>query len=160
MYRINRESGANITVYHDFHEEVNHYLKHIWRCDGKCRTRPPYFGYVRRAINRKPGPHDYWFKFHQQSCGGTFIKESEPTKDVNKFEGKQVITPEKLNNKDIRNYFSPVKSVPQSTSSQITPFSGKGFKLGTKESNKYSTKVVSSPKKSKTNEKIEIIEID
>lgn len=32
MYRLNRLTGLNITVYHNFHDEVNHYRTHIWRC--------------------------------------------------------------------------------------------------------------------------------
>lgn len=31
--RINSDAGTNITVYHTFHDEVNAYLKHVWKCD-------------------------------------------------------------------------------------------------------------------------------
>ncbi|RKP33563.1 SprT-like family-domain-containing protein, partial [Dimargaris cristalligena] len=80
MDRINQASGSQITVYHTFHDEVDFYRTHIWRCQGPCRDRPPYFGYVKRSMNRAPQPADSWFKDHQASCGGTYIKISEPSK--------------------------------------------------------------------------------
>lgn len=74
MRRINSKAGTNITVsaelncrcyfqliyvlllqiYHSFHDEVNEMRKHWWRCTGRCRNQPPYFGYVKRAMNRQP----------------------------------------------------------------------------------------------------------
>ncbi|KAF7455815.1 SprT domain-containing protein [Cryptosporidium felis] len=75
MNRINKLSNLNITIYHNFHDEVNYYRKHVWRCDGLCRNKPPYFGYVKRSINRKPGPGDTWWPSHRQLCGGNFIRE-------------------------------------------------------------------------------------
>lgn len=138
MYRINGQSGANITVYHNFHDEVNYYLKHIWRCDGKCRTRAPYFGYVKRSMNRKPGPTDYWFKYHEQSCGGNFIKISEPSKSDPKM--KSVTTPQLLkDNKDIREYLSPTKSQSSNSLPKVIPFTGFGHKLSS-DSNQNSPK--------------------
>lgn len=32
--RINRAANTHITVYHSFHDEVNHARQHIWRCNG------------------------------------------------------------------------------------------------------------------------------
>ncbi len=61
MKSINLQSGLNITVYHNFKDEVDLYRKHVWRCDGICKTRPPFYGYVKRAMNRKPQPADRWF---------------------------------------------------------------------------------------------------
>lgn len=29
-------------------------------------------------MNRPPGPRDPWFRDHQNSCNGTFIKVKEP----------------------------------------------------------------------------------
>lgn len=54
------------------------YQQHWWRCNGPCQKRAPYFGTVRRAMNRAPGPSDFWWKEHQQTCGGQFIKIKEP----------------------------------------------------------------------------------
>ncbi|EDV21783.1 uncharacterized protein TRIADDRAFT_30208 [Trichoplax adhaerens] len=78
MHRINSATGANITVYHNFHDEVNVYRQHWWRCNGPCKDRSPFFGYVKRAMNRAPSKNDPWWSDHQQSCGGTFIKVKEP----------------------------------------------------------------------------------
>lgn len=88
MYRINNQTGTNITVYHSFHDEVNEYRKHWWRCDGPCVKRPPFFGIVRRAMNRAPSPRDTWWNDHQRKCGGTFTKIKEPTKPVKEKRSK------------------------------------------------------------------------
>ncbi|XP_057323033.1 DNA-dependent metalloprotease SPRTN [Microplitis mediator] len=87
MERINREAGTKITIYHDFHDEVRLYQQHWWRCNGPCQHRKPFFGTVRRAMNRAPGPSDFWWKNHQQTCGGEFIKIREP--DVQKPKNKK-----------------------------------------------------------------------
>lgn len=34
MDRINRMANTSITVYHSFHDEVNHARQHVWRCNG------------------------------------------------------------------------------------------------------------------------------
>uniref|UniRef100_A0A668AAC8 SprT-like N-terminal domain n=1 Tax=Myripristis murdjan TaxID=586833 RepID=A0A668AAC8_9TELE len=78
MSRINKASGANITVYHTFHDEVDLYRQHWWRCDGPCQNRKPYFGYVKRAMNRAPSALDPWWEDHKRSCGGTYTKVKEP----------------------------------------------------------------------------------
>ena len=35
MNEINKEEGCNISVYHNFQEEVKSYQNHIWECDVK-----------------------------------------------------------------------------------------------------------------------------
>ncbi|CAG8668726.1 9211_t:CDS:2 [Acaulospora morrowiae] len=75
MNRINKAAGTNITVYHNFHDEVNYYRTH-----GQCQYKAPYFGIVRRAMNRPPQPADSWWNEHQESCRGKFTKISEPPK--------------------------------------------------------------------------------
>ncbi|VDP87563.1 unnamed protein product [Echinostoma caproni] len=67
-------------VFHTFHREVENYQKHWWRCTGVCRQRPPFFGYVKRAMNRAPGPNDTWWGQHQALCQGHFVKIKEPEK--------------------------------------------------------------------------------
>lgn len=47
MENINRVAGTNITVYHTFHDEVALYKTHIWRCNGICQHRKPFYGWVR-----------------------------------------------------------------------------------------------------------------
>ncbi|VDL86729.1 unnamed protein product [Schistocephalus solidus] len=70
MNRINKIAKTNITVYHSFHDEVNSYRVHWWQCNGICSKKPPYFGLVRRAVNRAPGPNDTWWSEHQLICSG------------------------------------------------------------------------------------------
>ncbi len=74
MLRINKEAGTKISVYHSFHDEVALYKQHWWKCNGPCQNMRPFYGMVKRAKNRKPGPNDLWWKGHQMNCGGTFIK--------------------------------------------------------------------------------------
>jgi hypothetical protein len=83
--------GFLFQIFHSFHEEVKLYQQHWWRCDGPCQRRPPYFGMVKRAMNRAPGPTDFWWEEHQATCGGRYVKVREPlgfsekkTKQINK----------------------------------------------------------------------------
>ena len=90
MNRINRAgfpsvswslaAHANITIYHSFHDEVDSCRKWWWQCDGPCRLKPPYFGIVKRAMNRPPQKADWWFEKHQRECGGGYhlIKSPKP----------------------------------------------------------------------------------
>ncbi|CAG0919113.1 unnamed protein product [Notodromas monacha] len=89
MYRINAEAGTKITVYHSFHDEVDHYRQHWWRCDGPCQKKPPFFGIVRRSMNREPGPNDRWWDEHRQTCNGKYHKIREP-EGYGKPKGKAV----------------------------------------------------------------------
>ncbi|KAF2019002.1 hypothetical protein BU24DRAFT_418586 [Aaosphaeria arxii CBS 175.79] len=75
---INNHGGYDITVYHTFHDEVDSYRTHIWQCDGPCRQRPPYFGLVKRSMNRPPGKTDTWWSAHLEQCGGQYAKISQP----------------------------------------------------------------------------------
>jgi hypothetical protein len=65
-------------VFHNFHDEVDVYRTHIWKCDGPCQHRPPFFGLVRRAMNRAPSVNDPWWSSHAASCGGTYKKIAGP----------------------------------------------------------------------------------
>lgn len=178
MYRINKESKLNITVYHNFHNEVAFYQKHVWRCDGPCRNKAPYFGYVRRSMNRKPSSSDYWFKYHQTSCGGNFLKISEPEKKPGKDVANNSIAD---SCHDIREYFpsnskkddspknfakpvnkSPTKfdfkKVPKPRS-PFKPFSGTGHKLGNV-GNQQLLPFYLTEKKEKCSKNVEVITID
>lgn len=75
-------------VYHSFHNEVDEYRRHWWRCDGPCQSKKPYYGYIKRATNRAPSVHDHWWAEHQKTCGGTFIKVKEPENYSKKGKGK------------------------------------------------------------------------
>jgi len=78
MNNINAMTGLNISVYHSFHDEVDYFRKHVWKCNGPCQHQKPFYGLVKRAMNRAPGPTDYWWKQHQEKCGGQYIKIEGP----------------------------------------------------------------------------------
>ncbi|XP_038159623.1 DNA-dependent metalloprotease SPRTN [Cyprinodon tularosa] len=139
MNRINKASGTNITIYHSFHDEVDVYRQHWWRCNGPCQTRKPYFGYVKRAMNRAPSSLDPWWGDHQRTCGGTYtkIKEPEGYRKKNKKEAKTSERKKK-----------PTETVKGSGSQDIRniiPFSGKGFLLGGMSQTSSSSSVPRSP---------------
>ncbi|EUC47571.1 hypothetical protein COCMIDRAFT_3517 [Bipolaris oryzae ATCC 44560] len=75
---LNNHGDYQITVYHSFHDEVDSYRTHVWKCNGPCQTQPPYFGLVKRSMNRAPGKSDSWWVKHQAECGGTYTKIREP----------------------------------------------------------------------------------
>ncbi|KAF2793049.1 hypothetical protein K505DRAFT_245312 [Melanomma pulvis-pyrius CBS 109.77] len=79
---INNHGNYEITIYHTFHDEVESYRTHVWQCDGPCKQQEPYFGLVKRSMNRAPGKSDTWWARHEIECGGTYkkIQEPEPTK--------------------------------------------------------------------------------
>ena len=62
MFYVNQKTKLNVTVRHNFSDEVDYYRKHVWRCDGVCKDWKPFFGYVKRAMNRAPSSRDHWCK--------------------------------------------------------------------------------------------------
>ncbi|XP_026560971.1 sprT-like domain-containing protein Spartan isoform X1 [Pseudonaja textilis] len=126
MHRINRLTGANITIYHEFHDEVDFYRQHWWRCNGPCRNRKPYYGYVKRVMNRAPSANDYWWAEHQKSCGGTYTKVREPDNSSKKCKKKNDEQAKILDDSSRKARGSSIQS--------IIPFSGKGYILGGKRS--------------------------
>uniref|UniRef100_A0A2K6RIM9 DNA-dependent metalloprotease SPRTN n=1 Tax=Rhinopithecus roxellana TaxID=61622 RepID=A0A2K6RIM9_RHIRO len=113
-----------VEVYHTFHDEVDEYRRHWWRCDGPCQHRPPYYGYVKRATNREPSAHDYWWAEHQKTCGGTYMKIKEPENYSKKGKGKTKLGKQPVSaaeNKDKPN---------RGEAQLVIPFSGKGYVLG------------------------------
>ncbi|XP_063470081.1 DNA-dependent metalloprotease SPRTN isoform X2 [Symphalangus syndactylus] len=113
-----------VEVYHTFHDEVDEYRRHWWRCNGPCQHRPPYYGYVKRATNREPSAHDYWWAEHQKTCGGTYIKIKEPENYSKKGKGKTKLGKQPVSaaeNKDKRS---------RGEAQLVIPFSGKGYVLG------------------------------
>ncbi|KAF2706846.1 hypothetical protein K504DRAFT_459269 [Pleomassaria siparia CBS 279.74] len=75
---INNHGSYQITIYHTFHDEVESYRTHVWKCDGPCTHQPPYFGLVKRSMNRAPGKSDTWWARHAAECGGAYTKIQEP----------------------------------------------------------------------------------
>ncbi|KAL3052198.1 hypothetical protein OYC64_004867 [Pagothenia borchgrevinki] len=140
MDRINDATGTQISVYHSFHDEVDVYRQHWWKCNGPCQNRKPYFGFVKRAMNRAPSSQDPWWGDHRRTCGGTYTKVKEPEgygkkgkkggKQDDKQEGK---TDEKASEKKASGNEKPPSTTTVSVSQDIRnliPFSGKGFQLG------------------------------
>ncbi|XP_043858746.1 DNA-dependent metalloprotease SPRTN isoform X3 [Dromiciops gliroides] len=115
-----------IEIYHSFHNEVDVYRQHWWRCNGPCQHRKPYYGYVKRAMNRAPSANDFWWAEHQRTCGGTYIKVKEPegysktgkkTADLEKRPTSGTEGKDKGKRKEGENQL-------------LSPFSGKGYVLG------------------------------
>ncbi|KAA0708921.1 SprT-like domain-containing protein [Triplophysa tibetana] len=131
MNRINQAKQSRIFVYHSFHDEVDVYRQHWWRCNGPCQNRRPFFGYVKRAMNRPPSARDPWWAEHQRTCGGSYTKIKEPenygkSSKTDKKKDKNAISEKSKTSK-------PPGSSPDSGSQDIRnmiPFSGKGFVLG------------------------------
>lgn len=165
MNEINRQAGTNISVYHTFHDEVDIYKTHWWRCDGSCQNRKPFYGFVKRTSNRAPSTNDFWWKQHEQTCGGKFIKVKEPEKKAKGRVGKEnsnksvvkkpkiaagpskpKIPPASPGTKDIRSFFPTIKTPDESLNDTHPPrespttsepcFSGFGITLGGKGSGK------------------------
>lgn len=137
MNRINEKSGAKITVYHNFHDEVASYRRHWWRCTGPCQHRRPFWGMVKRAMNRAPSEKDPWWAEHRRSCGGTFVKIKEPEGKRKDQHGTQKHSPagaKKLKTTgatDIRTLFQNGSKVKQPTQEKSrVPFNGQGHVLG------------------------------
>ena len=102
MKEINKLTGFQITIYHHFHKEVELYTKYVWRCNGKCRDEPPYYGYVKRQMNRPPQKSDKWWDEHLKNCGGIFIKIAPSEEEERKeLEEKNKRNKERKNNKKI-----------------------------------------------------------
>nr|XP_046228694.1 DNA-dependent metalloprotease SPRTN [Scatophagus argus] len=132
MSRINKASGTKITVYHSFHDEVDVYRQHWWRCNGPCQNRKPYFGYVKRAMNRAPSALDPWWEDHRRTCGGTYTKVKEPEGYGKK--GKDGKKDGKTSGSKASGNGKPSSAPTGGSRSQdirnVIPFSGRGFLLG------------------------------
>ncbi|CAF0929246.1 unnamed protein product [Rotaria sordida] len=126
MVRINDITGANITVYHSFHDEYDHLHGHWWRCTGACRQWKPFYGYVKRSMNRAPSNRDRWWDEHERRCGGKFEKIKEPenykTKE-NKKRSTDDITSNKNNQPSASQISSPSKKK-KKTTNDIIPSHG------------------------------------
>lgn len=133
MDRINMASGTNITVYHSFHDEVDVYRQHWWRCNGPCQNRKPYFGYVKRAMNRAPSHLDPWWEDHRRSCGGTYTKVKEPEGYGKKKSGKKdKAAPSSSTSGNEKSESSKPSTSGFQDIRNLLPFSGRGFVLGGK----------------------------
>ena len=112
MARINTLGHCYVTLKHTFPIKW-----HIWKCDGSCSKKPPYFGIVKRSSSRAPGPEDKWFSQHEKTCGGSFSKTGGPDVKV-EASSKRGSNPRKPRSEkqaptpasqDIRQFFKIVK---------------------------------------------------
>ena len=137
--RINTLAGSNVTgacrstqrplrtnalslaraVYHTFHDEVELHQKHWWRCDGPCVSQAPFYGFVKRAMNRAPGPTDKWWAAHASRCGGSFHKVKEPPAKP-KSARASANSKAARGSKDIRKLLSPPFAAQSSSCSATT----------------------------------------
>ncbi|OAD79253.1 hypothetical protein PHYBLDRAFT_58304 [Phycomyces blakesleeanus NRRL 1555(-)] len=78
--RINKDANTNITVYHNFHDEVSYYRQHRWQCNARPLPRSGALLWYCGKVNEQPA--DRWFPEHQRTCGGTFTKIAEPAQKV------------------------------------------------------------------------------
>lgn len=71
MNRIYSETGADVSVYHDYHDEIALYENRLWRCKGKCSNRPPNYGWLRVNLD---GTFDIdeSRKYHMKYCKRDF----------------------------------------------------------------------------------------
>lgn len=123
MDRLNKATGTKITVYHSFHDEVKSYRTHWWKCNGPCQSRHPFYGMVKRSMNRAPGPYDIWWAEHQASCGGTYTKIKEPEG----FSAKK----KKTKKDELKSPYKSGQPEPKRVKLvDVVPFSGKGQVLG------------------------------
>ena len=129
---------------------MSEYRQHWWKCNGPCQHRRPFFGLVKRAMNRAPSSKDRWWAEHQRTCGGTFVKIKEPEGYKSK-ENKAVHRGNKgnssntaaKNSKSIKDLFngasgkkddanvgpSVSKAVQSVSVSRVKPFEGRGQRL-------------------------------
>ena len=128
MRRINAKTGTSISVYHNFHDEVDSYRTHWWKCDGPCQHQRPFYGIVKRSMNRAPGSYDRWWNEHQAKCGGTFIKIKEPENfGKKKSQSKKRPLPNAGKGQpDIKSFVGKMKK-PSSSSANIFGFGGTSY---------------------------------
>ena len=116
---------------------MNEYRQHWWKCDGPCQHNPPYYGIVKRAMNRPPSSKDSWWSKHQTACGGTYVKIKEP--DDYKKNGKTSGEDSKTSqgkNANIKKLLEKNSSDPGSSNVKQSPqkadakFCGEGHVLG------------------------------
>lgn len=78
MNEINVKAGTNISIYHDFHNEVALYRKLLYRCNGICQTQPPNYGLFI--------PHSFddsdWLVDHLVNCGGLLNRVSHTERGI------------------------------------------------------------------------------
>jgi hypothetical protein len=110
---INDHGGYDITQFHEFHDEVENYRTHIWQCDGPCKDSPPFWGLVKRTMNRPPGKGDPWWTKHEEECGGTYTKIAEPPKTKKQLDSMSALSRAGLQKNKIDTWFKQPSKRPR-----------------------------------------------
>jgi hypothetical protein len=102
---------------------------------------PPYFGIVKRAMNRAPGPRDPWWKEHEEKCGGVYTKIKEPDsyqKKNNKKKSTEIEKKEKNKGKkpltSVKDFFSCMQDKKVKEMLPTNPTEQKSFPCSTTQS--------------------------
>ena len=117
------------------HTQVREYRQHWWKCNGPCQHKPPYFGIVKRAMNRAPSSRDPWWSQHKASCDGTYEKIKEPEgygKKKSKRPSSEKKTDKSMNIRDMfmKNEKKGGKDVSIKAGTKVGEGSGKLFEGG------------------------------
>lgn len=113
----------NITVRHYFFDEVQYYKQHVWRCNGQCNQKKPFYGYLRKTTKQPPSMKDNWFVHHQRTCGGEFVKVQEPRRETLDRSYKKKVSKEPNQKR------KPFTKKVSKEKEPFNPFKGKGTKL-------------------------------
>lgn len=76
--RINERCGTNISALRKSRNEMVGRRTYIWRCNGLCRYKEPFYGWIQKAADEKPSDKDLWWTEHRKACGGQFNKMCIP----------------------------------------------------------------------------------
>lgn len=80
--------------------------------DSINRYKHPYYGFVKRAVNRPPSKSDPWWGTHLATCGGNFEKirsPDKPVKGVNKTTTTPTTPKKRIDDKQTTLRFTPIK---------------------------------------------------
>lgn len=94
MNDINDRTGTNITIIHHFNQNTEIYF---FRCNGKCRSQPPDFGWVKTDTTR--APHPKW-NGHHKKCDGRFYRVYDTHKAVSNSPQRKTSSYSSLNDLD------------------------------------------------------------
>lgn len=82
MKKVSQSSGFSISITHDYHDEVLAQQVYVWRCDGICRSMKELnYGYVKRSVNRPPGPQEKGWLRHSHFCDGDYLVVSRGSQE-------------------------------------------------------------------------------
>lgn len=83
---INAKAGTNISVYHNFHNEVALCRKLLYRCNGICQIQSPNYG----LLHSFPDEMLTWYINHVVNCGGELNRVLHYDKRVSDTEDQEI----------------------------------------------------------------------